>query len=400
MANVSSSNGIEKYPLLRFNGYNNPWMTQKLGDLGTFIKGAPLSKADISNEGNPFVLYGELYTTYSEVTHSVKRKTDKTVEQQFYSKIGDVIMPTSGETPEDIATASCIMLPDVILAGDLLIYRTEQIDGRFVSYAIKNKVNKQISSVAQGKSVVHVRADELAKICITFPALDEQKKILNLLELLDTRIATQQSLIETLKKYKRGLNIRLLSGISMSYSKRLGDVCSIIGGGTPDTTTAKFWDGGINWFTPSEIGKTKYVVSSVRSISYDGMLKSSAKLLPQNTVLLTTRATLGEMSILHAEATTNQGFQSLIPSNELLAEYVYYLQVIIKPWCEKYASGNTFREISKSALSNCVIPVPDISIQNKIVRVLSGIDQHIERENDILDKLREQKKALLQQLFI
>ena len=106
------------------------------------------------------------------------------------------------------------------------------------------------------------------------------------------------------------------------------------------------------------------------------------------------------MSILHAEATTNQGFQSLIPSNELLAEYVYYLQVIIKPWCEKYASGNTFREISKSALSNCVIPVPDISIQNKIVRVLSGIDQHIERENDILDKLREQKKALLQQLFI
>ena len=173
-----------------------------MGDLGTFIKGAPLSKADISNEGNPFILYGELYTTYSEVTHSVKRKTDKTVEQQFYSKIGDVIMPTSGETPEDIATASCIMLPDVILAGDLLIYRTEQIDGRFVSYAIKNKVNKQISSVAQGKSVVHVRADELAKICITFPALDEQKKILNLLELLDTRIATQQSLIETLKKYK------------------------------------------------------------------------------------------------------------------------------------------------------------------------------------------------------
>ena len=130
------------------------------------------------------------------------------------------------------------------------------------------------------------------------------------------------------------------------------------------------------------------------------MLKSSAKLLPQNTVLLTTRATLGEMSILQSEATTNQGFQSLIPSEEILAEYVYYLQVIIKPWCEKYASGNTFREISKSALSNCLIPVPDISTQNKLVRVLSGIDQHIEHEKDILDKLRDQKKALLQQLFI
>ncbi|MDO4453488.1 MAG: restriction endonuclease subunit S [Eubacteriales bacterium] len=180
-------------------------MTRKLGEMGTFIKGAPLSKADISDEGTPFILYGELYTTYSEVTNSVKRKTDKTVEHQFYSKIGDVIMPTSGETPEDIATASCIMIPDVILAGDLLIYRTEQIDGRFVSFCVKNKVNKQISSVAQGKSVVHVRAEELSKISVTFPALDEQQKILSLLESIDRRIATQQKLIETLKKYKRGL---------------------------------------------------------------------------------------------------------------------------------------------------------------------------------------------------
>ena len=201
----SSSNGLEKHPKLRFPGFDEPWMTQKLGDMGTFIKGAPLSKADISDEGTPFILYGELYTTYSEVTNSVKRKTDKTVEHQFYSKIGDVIMPTSGETPEDIATASCIMIPDVILAGDLLIYRTDQIDGRFVSFCVKNKVNKQISSVAQGKSVVHVRAEELSKISITFPSLDEQQKILTLLEMIDSRIATQQKLIEALKKYKRGL---------------------------------------------------------------------------------------------------------------------------------------------------------------------------------------------------
>ena len=264
----------------------------------------------------------------------------------------------------------------------------------FYAYSLLQHINYQPKGHARHWISI------MQPIPVMMPDNAEQKKISDFLILVNAKIEKQRKLIENLKKYKRGLNIRLLSGISMSYSKRLGDVCSIIGGGTPDTTTAKFWDGGINWFTPSEIGKTKYVVSSVRSISYDGMLKSSAKLLPQNTVLLTTRATLGEMSILHAEATTNQGFQSLIPSNELLAEYVYYLQVIIKPWCEKYASGNTFREISKSALSNCVIPVPDISIQNKIVRVLSGIDQHIERENDILDKLREQKKALLQQLFI
>ena len=290
-------------------------------------------------------------------------------------------------------------LPTVASTG-YAVFRTEQSSEYLYELIHTERFLSDIMKRCTGTSFPAVSSSDIEDIAIWIPEFQEQKKIGDFLTLVDTKIAKQRLLIETLKKYKRGLNIRLLSGISMSYSKRLGDVCSIIGGGTPDTTTAKFWDGGINWFTPSEIGKTKYVVSSVRSISYDGMLKSSAKLLPQNTVLLTTRATLGEMSILHGEATTNQGFQSLIPSNELLAEYVYYLQVIIKPWCEKYASGNTFREISKSALSNCVIPVPDISIQNKIVRVLSGIDQHIERENDILDKLREQKKALLQQLFI
>ena len=400
MQKLSSSNDIEKYPLLRFDGYTKPWLIRSLGEMGTFIKGAPLSKADISDDGTPFILYGELYTTYSEVTHSIKRKTNKTVEQQFYSRIGDVIMPTSGETPEDIATASCIMLSNVILAGDLLIYRTEQIDGRFISYVIKNKVNRQITSVAQGKSVVHVCADELSKINITFPTLDEQKKILDLLEMIDKRITTQQDLIETLKKYKRGLNIKLLANFSATGRRNLGDVCSIIGGGTPDTQNKEYWDGDVYWFTPSEVGKNKYVTSSVRNISSLGISKSSAKILPKDTVLLTTRATLGEMSILKTEATTNQGFQSLIASNEVLPEYVYYLQVLIKPWCEKYASGNTFREISKMSLSKCPVPVPVISVQEEIVGLLSGIDKHIVCEEEILKKIQQAKKSLLQQLFI
>jgi restriction endonuclease S subunit len=98
---------------------NVEWTTAKIGDIGTFIKGAPLSKADISSDGTPFILYGELYTTYNEVISKVVRKTQASVDKQYYSQIGDVIIPTSGETPEEISTASCVMLPDIILAGDL-----------------------------------------------------------------------------------------------------------------------------------------------------------------------------------------------------------------------------------------------------------------------------------------
>ncbi|MFQ7292872.1 MAG: restriction endonuclease subunit S [Monoglobales bacterium] len=201
MTNVSSSNGLEKQPKLRFPGFDEPWETESLDNLGTFVKGAPLSKADISLIGTPLILYGELYTTYSEVAYIINRKTDQTVDPVYYSRIGDVIIPTSGETAEDIATATCVMVPGVILAGDLNIFRTTKVDGRVVSYIIKNKVNRKISSLAQGKSVVHISAAELSKINISFPSETEQRKILELLKLLDDKIAKQSQLISILKKY-------------------------------------------------------------------------------------------------------------------------------------------------------------------------------------------------------
>ena len=406
MANVSSSNGIEKYPLLRFNGYNNPWMTQKLGDLGTFIKGAPLSKADISNEGNPFILYGELYTTYSEVTHSVKRKTDKTVEQQFYSKIGDVIMPTSGETPEDIATASCIMLPDVILAGDLLIYRTEQIDGRFVSYAIKNKVNKQISSVAQGKSVVHVRADELAKICITFPALDEQKKILNLLELLDTRIATQQSLIETLKKYKRGLLDKLLEDNSTDanwHIVRLQDVANGFDYGMNSAATT--FDGVHKYIRITDIDDDSRQYLSDDIVSPSDTPEEKYRVSDNDILFARTGASVGKSYLYTPDdgALYFAGFLIRISVKKEYDSYFVYLNTLTSKY-EKWLRLESMRSgqpgVNAEQYRNYAFRCPNYQTQVKIANIIKGIDSKILKERMSLSKLNSLKNGLLQQLFI
>ena len=197
------------------------------------------------------------------------------------------------------------------------------------------------------------------------------------------------------------MNQKLLSEIDKQYNHELGAVCSIIGGGTPDTLRSEYWEGNVEWFTPSEIGKNKYVSSSLRKISQIGLSNSSAKLLPAGTVLLTTRATLGEMSIARSECSTNQGFQSLVAdSKRVLPEYLYYLQILIKPWCEKYASGNTFREISKASLSKCVVPIPDLNSQKKIVCTLSRIDDVIEKHEYMKESLTQIKEGLLQQLFI
>ena len=167
---------------------NVEWTTAKIGDIGTFIKGAPLSKADISSDGTPFILYGELYTTYNEVISKVVRKTQASVDKQYYSQIGDVIIPTSGETPEEISTASCVMLPDIILAGDLNIYRCTQVDGRIMSYILNHVVNDRIARVAQGKSIVHVQATEISKIEITYPDLISQKKLIETFDAITARL--------------------------------------------------------------------------------------------------------------------------------------------------------------------------------------------------------------------
>ena len=184
---------------------NVEWTTAKIGNIGTFIKGAPLSKADISSDGTPFILYGELYTTYIEVISKVVRKTQASVDKQYYSQIGDVIIPTSGETPEEISTASCVMLPDIILAGDLNIYRCTQVDGRIMSYILNHVVNDRIARVAQGKSIVHVQATEISKIEITYPDLISQKKLIETFDAITARIDQSMRELELLQVHRKAL---------------------------------------------------------------------------------------------------------------------------------------------------------------------------------------------------
>ena len=263
---------------------------------------------------------------------------------------------------------------------------------------INHNLSKSVEGIRDGRQISY---EAFKWLGIPYCEPTEQEKISTLFSAFNERIAKQRDLVESLKKYKRGVNNQILSQFDNSYNCRLGSVCEIVGGGTPDTLHAEYWGNTVEWFTPSEIGKTKYVYNSVRKLSDIGLDNSSAKLLPIGTVLLTTRATLGEMSIAKRECSTNQGFQSLIPhTDRVSSEYLYYMQIIIKPWCEKYASGNTFREISKSALSDCIIPIPDRARQEQIVKLLSSIDMIIDAAESISMSLSKIRHGLMQQLFI
>ncbi len=179
----------------------------------------------------------------------------------------------------------------------------------------------------------------------------------------------------------------------------IGSIATIVGGGTPDTNVRKYWNGDILWFTPSEIGKTKYVADSLRTISVEGLNNSSAKILPINTILLSTRATVGECSINTKECSTNQGFQSLVANKKVLPEYLYYLVQTKRKDLMRNACGSTFLEISANEVRKIKVAYPSIIEQEKVINLLHSLDDRIATQNKIIEDLKLQRDAIAARLL-
>ena len=176
---------------------------------------------------------------------------------------------------------------------------------------------------------------------------------------------------------------------------KIGELTDIVNGGTPSTAIAEYWNGGINWCTPSDITKkkTKYLSNTEKTITEKGLSESSASLLPIGTILLCSRATIGEMSIAASEMATNQGFKNLICKKDVDNEFLYYALFPLRNKMLELAIGTTFLEISKSALQSIEVIIPaDIIEQTAIAGALSDVDSLISS----LQKLIEKKKAIKQ----
>ena len=180
--------------------------------------------------------------------------------------------------------------------------------------------------------------------------------------------------------------------------KKLGEVGEFIGGGTPDTTNEEFWNGEIQWYTPSEV-KNGSLNSSIRTITEEGLKNSSAKLLPIGTILITTRAKIGDVAITYQECTTNQGFQSLVVKETECNEFWYYWLLNNKNELERRSSGSTFKEIGKNEIKGILTLSPKIQEQQKIASCLSSLDALIKAQAEKIELLQQHKKGLMQGLF-
>ena len=187
-------------------------------------------------------------------------------------------------------------------------------------------------------------------------------------------------------------------GMNGWEEKKLEEIGNFIGGGTPNTAIQEYWDGGIPWYTPTEI-KNGDLKSSNRTITEKGLKNSSAKLLPQGAILITTRATIGDVAISKKECTTNQGFQSLVVNDSESNLFWFYWIIRHKEELIKRASGSTFKEISKNEIINITSYSPKKQEQQKIADCLSSLDELIEATAQKVEALKEHKKGLMQRLF-
>ena len=195
-----------KVPKLRFPGFTEDWEQRKLGEVATFSKGNGYSKSDLVSDGQPIILYGRLYTNYETTIN----KVDTFVELKDNSVIsqgGEVIVPATGETAEDISRAAVIENQGIIIGGDLNVIRVKELlNPTFLALTISNgEQQKELSKRAQGKSVVHLHNSDLQEVNLVFPTLNEQKEISSFFEKLDDAITLHQRKLENLKLKKKAL---------------------------------------------------------------------------------------------------------------------------------------------------------------------------------------------------
>ena|SRR5690606_35238086 len=173
-------------------------------------------------------------------------------------------------------------------------------------------------------------------------------------------------------------------------------------GGTPDTTVPEYWNGEIPWITPAEMGDDAlhhYTERTVRALTKRGLQNSSAELLPAHSVIISSRAPIGYVTINTVPMATNQGCKGIVPKQNIYHEFLYYSLLRAKRRLNDLGAGAGFKEISSSSLKTFKIPLPQRAEQQKIADCLSSLDELIELQAQKLDALKAHKKGLLQQLF-
>ncbi|RDS84208.1 restriction endonuclease subunit S [Dyella psychrodurans] len=262
-----------------------------------------------------------------------------------------------------------------------------------------------------GVSQTHLLNPVFKKCPVAIPqSPDEQSAIAGALSDMDALLSSLDALIAKKRDLKHASMQQLLTGetrlpgFSSEWEmKRLDQLASIRSGGTPSTSIGRFWDGDIPWCTPTDITQLnggKYLSKTSRTITREGLLNSSAELIPTNSVVMTSRATIGECAINSIPISTNQGFKNFVPYASTNVEFLYYLLQTQKQGFIRLCAGSTFLEISKTQLAAHEVPLPSSKKeQAAIAKALSDMDAELATLEARRDKTHALKQGMMQELL-
>lgn len=345
------------------------------------------------------------------VTREYLKGREISVKTQFLLHRGDFLI-----SKRQIVHGACGIVPaeleGSIASNEYAILRGKPtVDLNFLNYLAHSIYFQQTcfhSSIGVHVEKMIFKLDRWLSWDFDLPPLPEQRKIAEILSTWDRAIEVTQMLIANARAQKKALMQHLLTGKKrlpgfggeweVVEIKKMGQTSS---GGTPDSDNPSYWDGDVLWTTPTDITAldSVYIYQTKRRITHKGLKASSAKLLPINSILVCSRATVGSMAIAGNPIATNQGFKNLIPNGSYDSRFLYFLFSQNKKLFIRYSCGSTFLELSKTDFDKLKFAVPEFSEQKAIADVLVGSASKLEVLQNQLSGLKTEKSALMQQLL-
>ena len=381
---------------MRFPEFTGEWKKVLLGQIANITKGNGISKEQLSDQGTPCILYGELYTKYkSEIINEIYSKTTLNSSALVKSQANDVIIPCSGETAIDISTARCVPYNDVLLGGDLNIIRLKSQNGGFFAYQLNGVRKHDIARIAQGVSVVHLYGENLKRIKVCYPSIEEQRKITSLLSLIDERIATQNKIIEKLETLMSAISNTLINHRDKII--KIGSICSIAEQIKADMSkcdkiiTVRLHCKGVCRSSANnlELGATQYYVRQKGQLIWgkQNFHHGAIGIVPDN---------------LDGGVTSKDIPSFDINSNHCCPKFILYqLQMpCYYEATEAYMTGTGSKRLKEETFLNMKISLPPLSEQREIAEAIETIEAKLNVEMALFDTYKLQKTYLLNQMFI
>ncbi len=393
-----------RIPVLRFPEFDEKWQEAKLGNVASFYKGNGISKIDVAENGvNECIRYGELYTLYGEVIDDVFSKTNLDTSSLVLSEEKDVIIPSSGETHDDIAKAACVLRNNIALGGDLNIIRTDKIDGVFLAYYLSNKKRSEIAALAQGSSVIHLYSRQLKHLIVNYPlsivnSSSEQQKIANFFTAIDQKISQLKKKHQLLEQYKKGVMQKIFSQ-EIRFKPALSEV-----EGDDDGREFPKWDkkrlGDVVASVSSGKSKIRNSNGNYPLYGSTGIIGFSENYDYSGDTILIARvgANAGSLYRVNGKYSVTDNTIIMNLSGEINSGFIFFFLITFN--LNKLIFGSGQPLITGGQLKKIILDIPSLPEQTKIANFLSAIDDKIQHTQKQVEQAEHWKKGLMQRMFV